>query len=218
MASCLACGHRRAGIFLLELLTLDWVSLGSILAALSLPFLTLWLLSRRPVSPRVSPRRLHLAVYKHRANIQRLRTGIEPKVCMPWQKRAEDEKRQEIEGKSDRRGHESTIRDRIDRSEIENPYVDSLWEEYAEIDIADVVVDIDAPGSAALLLLSRSRNPAKYAACRRMCVHIPFAGRETLGYVLARRKLASNDPLCGKLKRSSGSWKTRSRSMPNNCI
>ena len=28
---------------------------------------------------------------------------------------------------------------------IEIGYVDSLWEEYAQVDIADVVVDIDAP-------------------------------------------------------------------------
>ncbi len=85
------------------------------------------------------------------------------------------------------------------KSKIQNPYVDSLWEEYAEIDIADVVVDIDAPDlqpSYSYRVPEIMQNTLVAGAC----VHIPFAGRETLGYVLARRKLASNDPLCGKLK------------------
>src|ERR1041385_4525559 len=33
-----------------------------------------------------------------------------------------------------------------------------------------------------------------------MCVHIPFHGREMLGYVLERRKLPTTDPLASKLK------------------
>ena len=81
-------GIAALGIFLLELLTLRWVSLGSILAALSLPFLTLWLNPGDPYRLAFALTACILAVYKHRANIQRLRKGIEPKVCRPWQKRS----------------------------------------------------------------------------------------------------------------------------------
>ena len=86
---------------------------------------------------------------------------------------------------------------------LTEPYVDSLWEEYAQIDIADVVVDIDAPElqpSYSYRVPESLQNTLRAGAC----VHIPFAGRETLGYVLGRRKLASNDPLCGKLKEIIG--------------
>ena len=85
------------------------------------------------------------------------------------------------------------------KQQISEAYSDSLWEEYAQIDIADVVVDIDAPDlqpSYSYRVPEALQNTLVAGAC----VHIPFAGRETLGYVLARRKLASNDPLCGKLK------------------
>jgi primosomal protein N' (replication factor Y) len=78
-------------------------------------------------------------------------------------------------------------------------YVDSLWEEYAQIDIADVVVDIDAPGlepSYSYRVPESLQNRLQVGAC----VHIPFSGRETLGYVIERRKIPSSDPLCGKLK------------------
>lgn len=93
-------GIAALGIFLLELLTLRWVSLGSILAALSLPFLTLWLYPDDPYRFAFALAACLLAVYKHRANIQRLRAGIEPKVCMPWQKKARlnDEQRMKDEG------------------------------------------------------------------------------------------------------------------------
>ncbi len=78
-------------------------------------------------------------------------------------------------------------------------YTDSLWEEYAQVDVADIVVDIDAPDlqpSYTYRVPESLRNTLTVGAC----VHIPFAGRETLGYVLARRKLATADPLCAKLK------------------
>jgi primosomal protein N' (replication factor Y) len=78
-------------------------------------------------------------------------------------------------------------------------YTDSLWEEYAQVDVADVVVDIDAPDlqpSYTYRVPESLRNTLTIGAC----VHIPFAGRETLGYVLARRKLADSDPLCARLK------------------
>jgi primosomal protein N' (replication factor Y) len=78
-------------------------------------------------------------------------------------------------------------------------YTDSLWEEFAEVDIADVVVDIDAPDlhpSYSYRIPETLQNQVTVGAC----VHIPFAGRETLGYVLEQRKLSTSDPLCRKLK------------------
>ena len=78
-------------------------------------------------------------------------------------------------------------------------YSDSLWEEFAEIDVADVVVDVDAPD---LLPTYAYRVPDFMQNILQvgMCVHVPFGGRETLGYVLSRRKISALDPLCGKLK------------------
>src|SRR5438105_1309870 len=81
----------------------------------------------------------------------------------------------------------------------DDAYSDSLWDEFAEVDVADVVVDIDAPElqpSYTYRVPEALQNMLTVGAC----VHIPFAGRETLGYVLARRKLAASDPLCAKLK------------------
>ena len=76
-------------IFLLEFLTLRWVSLGSVLAALSLPILALWLYHAQPAVVAFTVVACIMAVYKHRANIQRLRAGTEPKVCLPWNKKAD---------------------------------------------------------------------------------------------------------------------------------
>ena len=78
-------------------------------------------------------------------------------------------------------------------------YSDSLWEEFAETDVADVVVDVDAPD---LLPTYAYRVPdfMQNSLQVGMCIHVPFHGRETLGYVLSRRKIAALDPLCGKLK------------------
>ena len=78
-------------------------------------------------------------------------------------------------------------------------YSDSLWEEFAETDVADVVVDVDAPD---LLPTYAYRVPDVMQNTLQvgMCVHVPFGGRETLGYVLSRRKISAQDPLCGKLK------------------
>ena len=78
-------------------------------------------------------------------------------------------------------------------------YVDSLWEEFADLDVADVVVDVDAPDlqpSYSYLVPEKIQN--RLAAG--MCVHIPFHGREMLGYVLERRKLPTTDPLVPRLK------------------
>ncbi len=81
-------GFGALGIFLLEFLTLRWVSLGSILAALSLPVLALWLYPAQPAVLAFACVACAMAVYKHRANIQRLRAGTEPKVCLPWNKKS----------------------------------------------------------------------------------------------------------------------------------
>ena len=78
-------------------------------------------------------------------------------------------------------------------------YIDSLWEEYSDVDVADVVVDIDAPDlqpSYSYRVPERIQN--RLAAG--MCVHIPFHGREALGYVIGRRKLSTTDPLASRLK------------------
>jgi len=85
------------------------------------------------------------------------------------------------------------------KSKIEETYSDSLWEEFAEVDIADVVVDVDAPE---LQPWYSYRVPEILQNRLQVgdCVHISFAGRETLGYVLERRKLPLTDPLVRKLK------------------
>lgn len=77
-------------------------------------------------------------------------------------------------------------------------YTSTLWEEFDEIDIADIVVDIDAPD---LQPFYSYRIPETYRNTLRVgaCVHIRFNGRETLGYVIARRKLSMDDPLVPKL-------------------
>jgi len=79
-------GGIAFAIFLLEYVTVRYVSLGSLLAAISLPLLM-------PVFYPGDKYRLCfglvacvMAFYKHLANIGRLRTGTEPKVSMPWNK------------------------------------------------------------------------------------------------------------------------------------
>ena len=73
-------------LFLLEYVTVRYVSVGSLLAAASLPIFM-------PVFYRHDWYRFGFALiacgmafYKHRANLQRLRDGTEPKVNMPWAK------------------------------------------------------------------------------------------------------------------------------------
>lgn len=78
-------------------------------------------------------------------------------------------------------------------------YVDSLWEEYAQVDIADVVVDIDVPGLEPTYSYAVPETLQNSLAIGH-CVHLTFAGRDVLGYVIDRRALPAGDPLCGKLK------------------
>jgi glycerol-3-phosphate acyltransferase PlsY len=73
-------GFIAAAIFLIEMATLGYVSLGSLIATLSVPLLI-------PFFYPGDPYRLAYAIigsaiifYKHRANIQRLWNGTEPKV------------------------------------------------------------------------------------------------------------------------------------------
>lgn len=75
----------------------------------------------------------------------------------------------------------------------------SLWEEYATLPVAEVAVDTEAPGLASTytyLIPEELRNSLKVGHC----VHISFAGRELLGYVVERKELPQSDPLCQKLK------------------
>lgn len=74
-------------LFLVELLTLHFISLGSVLAAFSLPFFSLWLYPGDNYRLAFAIAACLLATHKHRANIQRLRAGTEPRVRMFWQKR-----------------------------------------------------------------------------------------------------------------------------------
>lgn len=75
----------------------------------------------------------------------------------------------------------------------------SLWEEFDEVDVADVVVEIDAPD---LLPTYSYRVPE---ALRDQvpigtCVHVPFGGQEKTGYVVERRHIPVSDPLCARLR------------------
>ena len=75
------------GVFLLELVTLRYVSLGSILGALALPVSTVWLYPGDHYRLAFASIACLMALYKHRANVGRLRAGTEPKVRFPWDKK-----------------------------------------------------------------------------------------------------------------------------------
>lgn len=75
----------------------------------------------------------------------------------------------------------------------------SLWEEYDIVDVADVVVDTDAPGlepTYTYLVPDALKSELKAGDC----VHISFAGREALGYIISKKTLPSHHPLCARLK------------------
>jgi primosomal protein N' (replication factor Y) len=75
----------------------------------------------------------------------------------------------------------------------------SLWEEYNEADVADVVVEIDAPD---LLPAYSYRVPEHLRASVAVgtCVHVPFGGQEKLGYVIERRRISASDSLHARLR------------------
>lgn len=77
-------------IFLLELFTLRYISLGDILAAIAVPFLMYFCYPLDHYRLAFGIVASVMAIYKHRSNIARLRAGIEPKVCMPWHKKPLD--------------------------------------------------------------------------------------------------------------------------------
>src|ERR1044071_9236545 len=76
---------------------------------------------------------------------------------------------------------------------------DSLWEELGQVAIADVVVGVEAPDLQQTYSYSvpeRLQSELHVGAC----VHVPFGGRDTHGYVMEIRRLARNDPLVGRLR------------------
>ncbi|HEV2474480.1 MAG TPA: glycerol-3-phosphate 1-O-acyltransferase PlsY [Chthonomonadales bacterium] len=73
-------------LFLLELLVLGYVSLGSLIATTSVPLLTAVIYRGDPYRLAFGVAGWLLVVYKHRSNIERLRTGVEPRVQLPWRR------------------------------------------------------------------------------------------------------------------------------------
>ncbi len=71
-------------IFLLEYVTLRYVSVGSLLGAASLPIFMPVFYKNDGFRFGFALIACGMAFYKHRANIQRLKNGTEPKVRMPW--------------------------------------------------------------------------------------------------------------------------------------
>jgi len=76
-----------AALFLLELVTLRYVSLGSVLSALALPFCIAWLYPGDNYRLAFGVVACVMAVYKHRSNVGRIRAGTEPRVRLPWDKK-----------------------------------------------------------------------------------------------------------------------------------
>lgn len=76
---------------------------------------------------------------------------------------------------------------------------DFSWDGPAEIDVVDVSVDVDAPE---LQPSYTYRVPEEMLALIDVgaCVHVSFAGREAIGYILSVRKLSGDAPLAAKLK------------------
>src|ERR1044071_6504688 len=75
----------------------------------------------------------------------------------------------------------------------------SLFGEIETVDVADVVVGVEAPE---LLPTYSYRVPDELRERLKVgtCVHVPFGGRETLGYVFGRRNISASDPLRARLK------------------
>lgn len=76
---------------------------------------------------------------------------------------------------------------------------DSLWEEYAGVDAVDVSLDLDVPDlqpAYTYRVPESLRNAVEIGSC----VHVPFAGREALGYALERRVVPADAPMAARLK------------------
>lgn len=78
-------------------------------------------------------------------------------------------------------------------------YNPTLWEEFAQVDVVDVVVDIDVPDLQSSYTY-RVPEHLQNLLVSGVCVHVPFSGREALGYIVGRRRLDVHDPLCARLR------------------
>ncbi len=75
----------------------------------------------------------------------------------------------------------------------------SLLPEYAAVEVAEVVVNVEAPD---LLPTYTYRVPERLSGVLRVgdCVHVPFGGREAMGYVVERRRISADEPLASRLR------------------
>lgn len=75
----------------------------------------------------------------------------------------------------------------------------ALFEEFSEVPVAEVVVNVEAPD---LLPTYSYRIPERLAGeiAVGTCVHVPFGGRETVGYVIDRRNVDAAEPIAGRLR------------------
>jgi glycerol-3-phosphate acyltransferase PlsY len=80
-------GLSASAVFLIVLLTLRYVSVGSIAAAFSLPFFMILFYRGDRYQLAFGIAAGVMAIYKHRSNILRLRAGTEPKVSLTGTKR-----------------------------------------------------------------------------------------------------------------------------------
>ncbi|MCC6730985.1 MAG: primosomal protein N' [Chthonomonadales bacterium] len=74
----------------------------------------------------------------------------------------------------------------------------SLWEEFAGADVADVVVDVEAPDllpAYTYLVPEGLREVVRPG----VCVQVPFGGQSRAGYVVALRRVPPDDPLFARL-------------------
>src|SRR2546426_4302589 len=79
----------------------------------------------------------------------------------------------------------------------------SLWEEFDDLDVAEVVVDVDAPDlepAYSYTIPEHLRDSVRVGTC----VHVPFGGQEKVGFVMASRRLPNRDPLTGRLREIIG--------------
>ncbi len=76
-----------AAVFIVEMFTLGYVSLGNIIAAVAVPVLIRIFYPHNTYLFVMGICASVLTIYKHRANIRRLINHTEPKARMPWNKR-----------------------------------------------------------------------------------------------------------------------------------
>jgi glycerol-3-phosphate acyltransferase PlsY len=81
-----AVGGLALGIWVVLVLINRYVSLSSLMAAFAIPFLMLIFHKGDPYRLGFGIVAFLLTLYKHQANIKRLREGTEPKIKLPWVK------------------------------------------------------------------------------------------------------------------------------------